>query len=163
MSLILKETRTAYGLTQKELSELTEIPLRTIENWESGTRLPSPWVEKMIASYLKQYPKNEHGIITKTKGVYEIPQIKEILLPLTLKYDIQSLILYGSYAKGTQDSMSDIDLVVAGTIKGLRFFGLLEEINQLFVKPVDLIHISDVEKNSQLHQDILNGMVLYER
>lgn len=163
MSLILKETRTTYGLTQKELSEITEIPLRTIENWEMGARTPSPWIEKMIVSHLKQFPKNQNGIITQTKGIYEVNQIKETLLPLTLKYDIQTLILHGSYAQCTQDSLSDIDLVVDGNIKGLRFFGLLEDMSQLLVKPVDLIHLSDIEKNSQIHQDILKGIVLYDR
>ncbi|MDR4969035.1 MAG: helix-turn-helix transcriptional regulator, partial [Acholeplasmataceae bacterium] len=70
MDMIIKEARAEYGLTQKELSEITDIPLRTIENWESGKRTPSPWVEKMVYNYLKQYPKNQYGIITETKGIY---------------------------------------------------------------------------------------------
>ena len=85
MDFIIKEARAEYGLTQKELSEITDIPLRTIENWESGKRTPSPWVEKMVYSYLKQYPKNQHGIITETKGIYEVNQIKDALLPLDRK------------------------------------------------------------------------------
>lgn len=163
MEKIIKEARIEYGLTQKEFSEITEIPLRTIENWESGKRTPSPWVEKMVYKYLKQYPKNKYGIITETKGIYEINQISETLLPLTLKYDINRFILYGSYAKGKQDPQSDIDLVVDGNIKGIKFFGLLEDINNLFVKSVDLIHLSQIEKNSEIYHSIMKGIVLYER
>ncbi|MDI6453794.1 nucleotidyltransferase domain-containing protein [Peloplasma aerotolerans] len=163
MDMIIKEARAEYGLTQKELSEITDIPLRTIENWESGKRTPSPWVEKMVYNYLKQYPKNQYGIITETKGIYEVNQIREALLPLTFKYDIKKIILYGSYAKGKQEPQSDIDLVVDGNIKGIKFFGLLENINNIFVKSVDLIHLSQINTNSEIYESIMQGIVLYER
>jgi predicted nucleotidyltransferase len=163
MDLMIKEARAEYRLTQKDLSEITDIPLRTIENWESGKRTPSPWVEKMVYSYLKQYPKNQHGIITETKGIYEVNQIKDALLPLTLKYDINKIILYGSYAKGKQEPESDIDLVVDGNIRGIKFFGLLEDVNNVLVKPVDLIHLSQIDHNSEIYENVMKGLVLYER
>lgn len=163
MDFIIKEARAEYGLTQKELSEITDIPLRTIENWESGKRTPSPWVEKMVYSYLKQYPKNQHGIITETKGIYEVNQIKDALLPLTLKYDIIKIILYGSYAKGQQEPQSDIDLVVDGNIRGIKFFGLLEDVNNALVKSVDLIHLSQIDNNSEIYENVMKGLVLYKR
>ena len=163
MDLMIKEARAEYGLTQKDLSEITDIPLRTIENWESGKRTPSPWVEKMVYSYLKQYPKNQHGIITETKGIYEVNQIKSALLPLTLKYDINKIILYGSYAKGKQEPQSDIDLVVDGNIRGIKFFGLLEDVNNALVKSVDLIHLSQIDHNSEIYENVMKGLVLYER
>lgn len=163
MDFLLKEARAEYGLTQKDLSEITEIPQRTIENWESGARSPSPWVEKMIYSYLKQYPKNKHGIITETKGIYEVEQIKEALIPLTLKYDVRLLILYGSYAKGKQEPLSDIDLVVDGNLKGLKFFGFLEDVTNSLIKPVDLIHLSQIDKSSDTYENVMKGIILYER
>jgi len=163
MDLMIKEARAEYGLTQKDLSEITDIPLRTIENWESGKRTPSPWVEKMVYSYLKQYPKNQHGIITETKGIYEVNQIKDALLPLTLKYDINKIILYGSYAKGKQEPQSDVDLVVDGNIRGIKFFGLLEDMNNALVKSIDLIHLSQIDHNSEIYENVMKGLVLYER
>lgn len=163
MEFKIKETRAEYNITQKELSEITEIPLRTIENWESGKRKPSPWVEKLVVDYLKHQPHNDHGIITDKKGFYSINQIKELLFPLTFKYDVKKIILFGSYSKGVQDEGSDIDLVVDGNIRGLRFFGLLEDVNNLFVKSVDLIHMSQIEKNSDMYKEVMKGMVLYER
>lgn len=163
MDFIIKEARAEYRITQKELSEITDIPLRTIENWESGKRTPSPWVEKMVYSYLKKYPKNKHGIVTETKGIYEIEQIKEALLPLTLKHDIKLIVLYGSYAKGKQEPLSDIDLVVDGNIKGMKFFGLLEDVTNALVKPVDLIHLSQIDENSDTYVNVMKGITLYER
>lgn len=163
MDLMLKEARLEYGLTQKDLSDITEIPLRTIENWESGKRTPSPWVKKMVYSYLKQYPKNHYGIITETKGIYEINQIKDALLPLTIKYEIKKIILYGSYAKGIPDALSDIDLVVDGNIKGIKFFGLLEDVNNALVKSVDLIHLSQIVHGSNIYYNVMEGTTIYER
>lgn len=163
MAYKLKETRTEYNITQQELSDITDIPKRTIENWESGKRKPSPWVEKLVDSYIKQFPKNKKGIITDRLGVYDVEQIKELLLPLTVRYEIQKIILFGSYAKGNPDPLSDIDLVIDSEVYGFTFYGLLEEISQLFVKDVDLIHIKEVEKNSDLMRDIMEGIVLYER
>lgn len=159
----IKETRTEYKMTQQELSDLTDIPKRTIENWESGIRKPSPWVEKLVNSYIKQFPKNKEGIITERLGVYEVDQIKEILLPIAFKYPINKIILFGSYAKDNADALSNIDLAIDGTIDGLAFFGFLEEINQLFVKDIDLIHLKEVEEDSILMNDIMKGDVLYER
>lgn len=50
--MTIKEIRTACDLTQQALSDLTGIPKRTIENWESGSRNPPEWLPKMIACYL---------------------------------------------------------------------------------------------------------------
>lgn len=163
MNFKIKETRAEYHITQKELSEITDIPIRTIENWESGKRKPSPWVEKMIIENLRNKPHNEHGIITDKKGYYTIRQIRDLLLPLTFEYEIDRFILFGSYSKGEQDEGSDIDLVVDGSIRGLNFFGLLEDITNLFVKSVDLIHLSQIEKNSHTYQEVMKGVVLYDR
>lgn len=159
----VKEMRAEYNITQQELSDLTDIPKRTIENWESGKRNPSPWVENLVNAYIKQFPKNRNGIITDRLGVYDIEQIKELLLPLTLKYDVDKIILFGSYAKGGPDPLSDIDLAIDGGVNGLTFFGFLEELSQLFVKDIDLIHMKEVVENSNLMTDIMKGIVLYER
>ncbi len=163
MDFKIKETRAEYHITQKELSDITDIPLRTIENWESGKRKPSPWVEKMIIENLRNRPHNEYGIITNKKGYYTINQIRDLLLSLTFEYEIDKLILFGSYSKGEQDEGSDIDLVVDGSIRGLDFFGLLEDVTNLFVKSVDLIHLSQIEKNSYTYQEVMKGVILYDR
>ncbi len=163
MGFKIKEARAEYKLTQQELSDLTDIPKRTLENWESGKRKPSPWVGKLLASYLKQYPANERGIITERKNTYDIDQIKRLLLPLVDLYDIKLIILFGSYAKGTADALSDIDLAIDGDIQGMSFFGLLEDVNQLFVKDVDLVHLKEVDVNSGMMEATKKGITVYTR
>jgi len=46
---------------------------------------------------------------------------------------------------------------------GLNFFGLLEDMNNMVVKDVDLIHISQIEKGSTILEEVNKGVVIYER
>ena len=50
----IKEARIRYELTQKQLSEITGIPERTIQNWEGGQRKCPDYVEKMVLDTLEQ-------------------------------------------------------------------------------------------------------------
>lgn len=45
----IKELRAKTGLTQKDFSERLNIPKRTIEDWETGKRVPPPYVVELIA------------------------------------------------------------------------------------------------------------------
>lgn len=49
----LRAEREKLGMTQKQLSVLTGIPFRTIQNWEEGSRKPSPWVKKIVLFYIR--------------------------------------------------------------------------------------------------------------
>jgi len=74
-------------------------------------------------------------------------------------------ILFGSYAKGVADSMSDIDLVVdsQGKLKGFKFFGLLEKLTRSLGKTVDLIEMCEIDKDSDIYRKILKeGIIIYE-
>ena len=44
----IKEARLAAGLAQAALSKKYGIPIRTIENWDSGKRIPSEWLENLL-------------------------------------------------------------------------------------------------------------------
>ena len=59
MSARIKEARQAVGLTQKRMSELLLIPLRTIENWESGKRNPPLWAENLSVEKLQMMRKEK--------------------------------------------------------------------------------------------------------
>lgn len=53
----IREARLAAGLTQAEMSRKFEIPSRTIEHWEAGTRKPPVYVEKLIIEKLNSMKK----------------------------------------------------------------------------------------------------------
>ena len=58
MNISLKELRSQTGLSQTEFGKrLGGIPLRTIQNWESGERTPPAWTLELIA-YRVQHDEN---------------------------------------------------------------------------------------------------------
>lgn len=50
---IIRELRECINLTRKEFSEHVGIPVRTLEDWESGRRTPPEYIPRLIAYQLK--------------------------------------------------------------------------------------------------------------
>ncbi len=48
----IKEIRYKTGLSQREFSNLFNIPVSTLQKWEQGESSPSPYVVKLIANQL---------------------------------------------------------------------------------------------------------------
>ena len=48
----IKVARQAAGLSQAKMSEILEIPKRTIEDWEAGRSKPPVYVEKLVTEKL---------------------------------------------------------------------------------------------------------------
>lgn len=55
----IKEYRQAAGLSQKQFSELFEIPIDVVKSWDSGRRKPPGWAEKLIIEKLEQIIKGQ--------------------------------------------------------------------------------------------------------
>lgn len=51
---MIKEHRQKSGLTQKQFSELFEIPIDVVKSWDSGRRKPPAWAEKLIIKELER-------------------------------------------------------------------------------------------------------------
>ena len=59
---------------------------------------------------------------------------------------------------------SDIDLLVDSGLKGLRFIGLLEEVQSVLDKEVDLFDVSHIEPGSLIDDEIrATGVTVYEK
>ena len=58
--MTIKEARKAAKLTQSQMSEAFDIPLRTIEDWEAGKRTPPTYVQKLIIEKLERI-RTEQG------------------------------------------------------------------------------------------------------
>lgn len=54
MQVTIKEHRQVVGLTQKQFSELFEIPIDVVKSWDSGRRKPPVWAEKLIIKELER-------------------------------------------------------------------------------------------------------------
>lgn len=49
----IRGLRENIGMSRKEFSEHTGIPVRTLEDWEAGRRTPPEYIPRLIAYQLK--------------------------------------------------------------------------------------------------------------
>lgn len=52
--MTIKEMRELLGISRAEFSRRYDIPIRTLENWESGTRTPPDYVINLLERIIKE-------------------------------------------------------------------------------------------------------------
>ena len=95
--------------------------------------------------------------------IYAIEEIKHIVIPTAKSYDIESISLFGSYAKGNATPNSDIDFIIEkGDLVGIKYFSMLEELENAFNCKIDLIttRFSNKEFLNRIKKD---AILIYER
>lgn len=81
-----------------------------------------------------------------------------------MRYGIQKAVLFGSYGKGTATEKSDIDLLVDSGLRGLRFVGLLDDVQRAVGKDVDLFDVTHIQSGSLIDREIqATGVTVYEK
>ncbi|MDE5938346.1 MAG: nucleotidyltransferase domain-containing protein [Lachnospiraceae bacterium] len=94
--------------------------------------------------------------------IYTSLQIQTILQPVFADHKIKKAILFGSYAEGKAKKNSDVDILVDSGLRGLSFFGLLEDVVTALGKNVDLLDVSQLTSDSLVGEEIKkNGVVIY--
>lgn len=155
----IQETRRKAKLTQKQAASFLNIPLRTYARYESAADYCSEIKKEYILKKLSQLTE-----VSEDKGILSIDDIQSTVSDICEKHDIGYCILFGSYAKGTCTASSDVDLLVNTAIKGLSFFGLVDEFRERLHKKVDIIRIEDAMQNRDLLNDILKeGIRVYAK
>ena len=69
-----------------------------------------------------------------TDTIYTPEQIQQILFPVFLQYPVKKAILFGSYAKGTAETKSDIDILVDSGLKDWLFSACWRMLSLLWKK-----------------------------
>ena len=66
----IKELRESTGMSRKEFSEHTGIPVRTLEDWEAGRRTPPNYIPRLIAYQLlfEKHKKRNVSVIEDAEG-----------------------------------------------------------------------------------------------
>lgn len=54
-----KEIREIMGISRAEFSRRYGIPIRTLEDWDSGTRKPPDWVTALLERVVREDMKTE--------------------------------------------------------------------------------------------------------
>ena len=98
----------------------------------------------------------------ENKRILTVEEIQAGCEKVFEKYDVDYCYLFGSYAKGKAKVDSDIDLLIATSITGLKFFALVEEIRETLRKKVDVLDFNQMESNKDLLNEILkDGIKIY--
>lgn len=95
---------------------------------------------------------------------YTIEEIKEKAIPIAKKYGVESLSLFGSYARGEANEKSDIDFLIdKGQIKGLiSYFSFVHRLEDVFSCHVDVV-TTGIEDKEFLESLMKDRILLYEK
>ena len=153
----LKEIRKRLGYTQSQAAALLKVSLRSYKSYENepekfGTLKYAYMVETLQKQALID---EEHGLLT-------VEEIKKICAEVFQDYDVEYCFLFGSYAKELAKPNSDVDLLISSTVKGLKFYGLIDKLSSELRKKVDLLDMDQLVNNPELLNEVLrDGVKIY--
>lgn len=153
----LKELRKEKGLTQQQVADLVGISLRSYKYYENEPDKQDTIKYKYIYNMLK-----EINPIDEEHGILSVAEITEKCAKVLEQYGISYCYLFGSYAKGTAKETSDVDLIVSNELRGLKFFGMVEDLRENLHKKVDVLDVGQLENNLKLLNEVLtDGIKIY--
>ena len=96
------------------------------------------------------------------KEILTLEKITEIVKPIALKYQVEAIYLFGSYARGEATADSDLDFLVLGgdTFKKALIFSLAEELREAFEKTVDVFEMHEVNQDSAFYEKIIQEKII---
>lgn len=153
----LKSIRLDKELTQQQAAGIVGVSLRSYKSYENDLDKRGNLKYNYIYEKLSQINPidEEHGIV-------DFEYISRKCSEIFDKYKINFCYLFGSYAKGKAKDDSDVDLLISTEIKGLKFFGLVEELRNSLQKKVDVIEVAGLKDNVELLEEILkDGIKIY--
>jgi len=95
-----------------------------------------------------------------------IEDVIRIITPILQPSPVRRVILFGSYAKGTNTANSDIDLIIDsnGQLRGMDFFSLSSELAQALPVEADIFEMREIKPSSDMYEIITkDGVIIYDR
>jgi predicted nucleotidyltransferase/DNA-binding XRE family transcriptional regulator len=144
---LLREARTAAGLSQAELAQKAGVTQSVISVYEAGRRQPSvPTLTALIAATGYELGlsigKPRRGVQRLTGPVgRRLRRRRSEVLELAGRHGVRVLGVFGSVARGEDRPDSDIDLLVELPV-GMGLFAVARvqnELQELLGSPVDLV------------------------
>ncbi len=153
----LKTLRTEKKMTQQQVADLVGISLRSYKTYENDSKKADTIKYNYILDILKKT-----NIIDEEHGILELSDIIEKCSQIFGKHHVDYCYLFGSYAKGKATPVSDVDLLISANLKGLTFYGLVEELRTTLHKKVDVLDVNQLKDNLDLVNEILkDGVKIY--
>ena len=132
-------------IPNKEVSKEYMNAISTMD-WHEVTDAVQESKELLEALWNLDEEKVAKGI-DEEHGIVDIEYITEKCGNVFQKYDVNFCYLFGSYAKSKAKPTSDVDLLISANVKGLKFYGLVEEIREALHKKVDVLEINQLKYN----------------
>lgn len=100
----------------------------------------------------------------KYQFIYNIEDIKKIVKPIFDEYEVNRVLLFGSYARNESSLISDIDLcIIDPKIKSLKLFSLKGDLQKALSKDIDIFQLSSIKIDSPIYKNIFNeGITIYD-
>lgn len=153
----LKELRIEKKMTQQEVADLVGISLRSYKSYENDQEKRDTIKYKYIVEQLSKI-----NYIDEETGILELEDIVRKCTEVFERYEVSFCYLFGSYAKGKATQTSDVDLLISANVKGLKFYGLVEEIRTALHKKVDVLGMNQLKENIELTEEIFkDGIKIY--
>ena len=153
----LKELRIEKKMTQQEVADLVGISLRSYKSYENDEEKRDTIKYKYIVEQLSKI-----NYIDEETGILELEDIVRKCTEVFERYEVSFCYLFGSYAKGKATQTSDVDLLISANVKGLKFYGLIEEIRTALHKKVDVLDMNQLKENIELTEEIFkDGIKIY--
>ena len=153
----LKDLRKEKKMTQQEVADLAGISLRSYKTYENDETKSDSIKYKYLMEQLTKV-----NFIDEEHGLLDVDDIKRKCTKVLEQYDVNFCYLFGSYAKGKETPTSDVDLLISANIKGLKFYGLVEELRTVLHKKVDVLDMNQLKENLELTEEILkDGVKIY--
>ena len=103
-----------------------------------------------------------YGYIDEDHGILTIDQIRDSCKTVFKEFPVEYCYLFGSYAKGKATEASDVDLLIATSVSGIKFYDLVEAIREGLQKKVDVLNREQLSDNPELINEILkDGIKIY--
>ena len=80
------------------------------------------------------------------------------IVALCQKYKVGKLFVFGSILTNRFNDKSDVDLMVSSDVKGLKFYGMVEELRTALRKKVDVLDVNQLKDNLELTEEMLREM-----
>lgn len=153
----IKDLRIEKKMTQLQVAEIVGISLRSYKSYENDEDKIGTLKYNYILDKLKAI-----NPIDEEHGILDLEFIKEKCRSVFLEYSVHYCVLFGSYAKGKAKETSDVDLLISADIKGLKFYGMVENLRNVLHKKVDVLTLDQLRDNLELTGEILkDGIRIY--
>ena len=96
--------------------------------------------------------------------IYTIEEIRQKAIPIAREYGVDSMSLFGSYARGEAGGDSDLDFFIdRGAIKGLMdYMGFVQDLEDVFHCHVDVVS-TGIKDKAFLEIIKKDGVLIYEK